>query len=134
MNGRWILILFFVTPLALGVLLYQTLKNAPQIKSMVTGEMKKEFVDYAKVILKQDKILVKNAEKTYEIPISSDWIFKLEDKTLVIEPTQFIPTASTEIQAQIRPLAEKAISDLALTWLKDKFHTLKDVELKIEWP
>ncbi len=135
MAGRWILTLMIVFSLGMAGLFYWALTKAPEYKELVVSQMKTEFQDYCRTILKIENLKVAEmGDSSYFVNTQADWKFDLHDKTLVVtSPTPAADSGSQPLPAEQLESARKSVETTVWTWLDDKFKSRKDLKLEVRF-
>ena len=135
MSGRLILTIMLIGCLVTAVFLYFGIRDASQYKGLVTDQMEVEFVNYAHLIQKTDRLKVAESNSAqFFVNTQKPWKFIIHQKTLLVTapPIESEPT-NQPVTPEIEASAKKVIQDFLLVWLEDKFHTKKDLLVEVHW-
>jgi hypothetical protein len=135
MTGKSIIILMAAFVIGASVVVYQAFKASPQFKTLAVDQMKVEFVDYSQTFSKITQLTaVDSKNQTYSVNIDGTWSFLIHNKTLQVT-TSALPE---NLVGQDRELVVSKIKEqaqgLLFSWLKDKYHSQKDLLVEVTVP
>jgi hypothetical protein len=135
MSGRWILTAMIVGTLVMAGIFYVAIRQAPATRNLVTDQMAMEFRDYSHTIKHADRIKVAEAgTQSYFVNTQAPWKFEIHDKVLVVTaPAPEGEPNHDPLSVDQLPAARKAVEDFVWTWVEDKFHTRKDLQLEVHF-
>lgn len=135
MSGRWILTAMIAGSLIMAGIFYVAIRQAPATRNLVTDQMAMEFKDYAHTIKHADRIKVaESGAQSYFVDTQAPWKFEIHDKVLVVtSPAPESEVKTEALPADQLPAARKAVEDFVWTWVEDKFHTRKDLQLEVHF-
>ncbi len=133
MSGRLLILILAIGTALTGWFFYQTLQQSSQFRHLATDQMAVEYVTYVKTFQNVDRLPVAESGTTkFFAPLANPWKFELHDKTLVA----FVPKFESEPagqapDAEALTLAQKTIESSLMSWLEDKYHTKKDLQVEV---